>query len=216
MPSATQKLLDDAGVDVGAWLEGKIASKFTRTEETSFVTGDGAGKPRGFTTYTTATTADDARAWGTLQHVATGASGGFGTDPNGIDKLLDLIGAMKPHFLPGARFVMSRITQTKARQLTDASSAGKFVFVPSFQAGVPNTLLGYPVTLADDMPAYSTADALAVAFGNFSAGYQIVDRLGIRVLRDPYTSKPYVLFYAVKRVGGDVIDFEAIKFLKFA
>jgi HK97 family phage major capsid protein len=216
MPEATQKLLDDAGVDVGAWLEGKIASKFSRLEETAFVTGDGAGKPRGFTTYTTATTVDDSRAWGTLQHVASGSSGSFGTDPNGVNKLLDLIGSLKPHFLPGARFVMSRITQTKVRQLTDASSAGKFVFVPSFQAGVPNTLLGYPVIIADDMPAYSTANALAVAFGDFASGYQIVDRLGISVLRDPYTNKPYVRFYAVKRVGADVVDFEAIKFLKMA
>jgi HK97 family phage major capsid protein len=215
MPEATQKLLDDAGVDVESWLTGKVSSKFSRTEETSFVSGDGAGKPRGFTTYTTATTVDDSRAWGTMQHVATAANGSFGTDPTGVNVLLQVIGALKPHYLPGARFVMSRITQTKARQLTDASSAGKYVFVPSFQAGVPNTLLGYPITIADDMPAYTTTDALAVAFGNFAAGYQIVDRHGIRVLRDPYTNKPYVRFYAIKRVGGDVVDFEAIKFLKF-
>lgn len=215
MPEATQKLLDDAGVDVGAWLEGKVAEKFSRVEETAFVSGDGSGKPKGFLSYTTAATADSSRAWGTLEHVATGSSGSFGTDPTGIEKLITLIGAVKPHYLPGARFVMNRVTQTEVRTLTDASSDGKFVFVPSFQAGIPNTLLGYPIAIADDMPSYSTGDALAVAFGNFAAGYQIVDRLGIRVLRDPYTNKPYVRFYAVKRVGGDVIDFEAIKFLKF-
>lgn len=214
MPETTQKLLDDASVDVGAWLEGKIAERFSRLEETAFVTGDGAGKPRGLGSYTTAATVDDSRAWGVLEHVATGSSGSFGTDPTGVEKLITLIGRTKPHFLPGARFLMSRITQTEARTLTDASSAGKFVFVPSFQAGIPNTLLGYPISIADDMAAYSTADALAVGFGNFAAGYQIVDRVGIRVLRDPYTNKPYVRFYAVKRVGGDVIDFEAIKFLK--
>lgn len=215
MPEATQKLLDDASVDVGAWLEGKISAKFSRVEETAFVSGDGAGKPRGIFSYTTAATADSARTWGVLEHVLTGSDGTFGTDPNGIEKLLTLIGALKPHFLPGARFLMNRTTQTEVRTLTDASSAGKFVFVPSFQAGVPNTLLGYPISIADDMASFSTHDSLAVAFGNFSAGYQIVDRQGIRVLRDPYTNKPYVRFYATKRVGGDVIDFEAIKFLKF-
>lgn len=215
MPEATQKLLDDASVDVGAWLEGKIASKMSRIEETSFVTGDGAGKPRGFTTYDTAATVDDSRAWGILQHVATAQNGSFGTDPAGVQRLLQLIGALKPHFLAGARFVMSRVTQTQVRQLTDASAAGKFVFVPSFQAGVPNTLLGYPITVADDMPSYTVTNALAVAFGDFASGYQIVDRQGIRVLRDPYTNKPYVRFYAVKRVGGDVVDFESVKFLKF-
>lgn len=214
-PEATQKLLDDAGVDVGAWLEGKIASKFSRVEEVAFVTGDGAGKPRGFTTYTTAATGDDSRAWGVLEHLLTGTDNSFGTDPNGVEKLITLIGKLKPHYLPGARFLMNRVTQTEVRTLTDASSAGKFVFVPSFQAGIPNTLLGYPITIADDMPSYTTADSLALAFGNFAAGYQIVDRHGIRVLRDPFTNKPYVRFYAIKRVGGDVIDFEAIKFLKF-
>lgn len=214
MPEATQKLLDDASVDVAAWLEGKIASKFSRVEEVAFVLGDGAGKPRGLLSYPTSATEDSGRAWGVLQHVLTGASGSFGSAPNGSDKIITLVGALKPHFLAGARFVMNRTTQTAVRTLKDGDD--RYLFVPALQAGVPNTLLGFPISIADDMPSYTTSGALAIAFGNFAAGYQIVDRQGIRVLRDPYTNKPYVRFYATKRVGGDVIDFEAIKFLKFS
>lgn len=215
-PKATQALLEDASVDVEMWLAGKVERKFARLEAAAFVTGDGAGKPRGFASYTTATTADDTRAWGTFQHVATGTSGSLGTDPNGAQKLIDLVYSLKPDYLPAARFFMNRTTLAAVRKLTDASSAGKFVFVPSFVLGVPDTLLGYPVTVCQDMASYSTANALSVAFGDMGEAYQIVDRRGITVLRDPFTAKPYVVFYTTRRVGGDVVNFDALKFLKSA
>lgn len=215
-PKATQALLEDASVDVEMWLAGKVERKFARLEAAAFVTGDGAGKPRGFASYTTATTADDTRAWGTFQHVATGTSGSLGTDPNGVQKLIDLMFTLKPDYLGAARWFMNRTTLAAVRKLTDASSAGKFVFVPSFVAGVPDTLLGYPVTVCQDMASYSTANALSVAFGDMGEAYQIVDRRGITVLRDPFTAKPYVVFYTTRRVGGDVVNFDALKFLKSA
>lgn len=215
-PKATQQLLEDSVIDIEAWLAGKVARKFARLEAAAFVTGDGVGKPRGFASYTTATTADDTRAWGTFQHVASGSSGSFGTDPNGVNKLMDTLYALKPDYLMGARWFMNRTTLAKVRQLTDASASGKYVFVPSFVAGIPDTLLGYPVTVCQDMVSYSTASALGVAFGDMAETYQIVDRRGVSTLRDPFTAKPYVVFYTTRRVGGDVVNFDSMKFLKFA
>lgn len=212
-PGATQKLLDDASINVEAWLSDKVGDKMSRREATACVTGDGVGKPRGFASYTTVATADSSRAWGELEHVVTGTSGGWGTAPNGSDKLIDLVHKLKSHFRQAARFVMNRVTLGSARQL---KANGEYIWLPTMEAGQPSRLLGYPVTEAEDMATYTTASALAVAFGDFAAGYQLVDRIGIRVLRDPYTNKPYIQFYTTKRVGGDVIDFEAIKFLKFS
>lgn len=214
-PKATQKLLEDANIDVAAWLARKVGDKLGRTFNTAFVTGDGAGKPRGFASYTTAATADSSRSWGVFEHIASGSAGSFGTDPNGVQKLIDLIHSLKEVYLGNAAFYMNRTTLGKLRQLTDASSAGKFVFVPSFQAGVPDTVLGYPVRILQDMASYSTTNALAIAFGDMAETYLIVDRLGISTLVDPYTAKPYVVFYTRARVGGDVTNTESLKFLKF-
>ena len=211
-PKASQKMVNDASIDIAAWLNGKVSDKGARVQNAAFVTGTGVGQPRGFASYTTSTT----YAWGTPEHVATGTSGGWGTDPNGIQKLNTLMGLLKDTYVPGSNFFMNRTTKFSIRNLTDASSAGKFVFIPSFVAGVPDMLLGAPVVVFQDMVSYSTASALAVAYGNMSRFYQVVDRQGISVLVDPYTSKPYVVFYTTARVGGDVIDFEAMKFLKFA
>lgn len=215
-PRISQKLAEDSAIDIVGWLQGKVADKFNRLFNAAFVTGTGAGRPRGFASYTTAATADGARDWGTPEHVATGTSGGFGTDPNAITKLLSLIHAMKDGYTANAAFYMNRTTLGAVRGLTDASSAGKFVFIPSWVAGAPDTLLGYPVRKLQDMATYSTASALGIAFGDMQAAYQIVDRLGVSVLVDPYTAKPYIKYYTRARVGGDVLDFEAIKFLKFA
>lgn len=214
-PRATQKLLEDANVDVAAWHGKKVGDKIGRTSNTAFVTGNGTGKPRGFASYSTAATADASRAWGVFEHIATGSSGSFGTDPNGINKLLDLIHAMKDVYVAKGAFYWNRTTLGKARQLTDASSNGKYVFLPSFQAGMPDTFLGYPSRKLQDMATYTTASALAVAFGDMEETYQIVDRLGVTVLVDPYTAKPYVKFYTRARVGGDVVNFESLKFLMF-
>lgn len=212
MPEVTQKLLDDAAIDVESWLAGKVADKLARLEATAFVTGNGVGKPRGFASYTTAATADASRAWGVLEHVATGSNGSFGTAPNGSDKLIDLVHKLKAAYRQGATFVMNRATLGAARQL---KANGEYIWLPSLDAGQPSQLLGYPIAEAEDMATYTTTDALAIAFGNFKLGYQIVDRMGVRVLRDPFTNKPYVRFYTTRRVGGDVLHFEAIKFLKF-
>lgn len=214
-PKISQKLLEDANVDVAGWLAKKVGDKFGRGFNAAFVTGNGVGKPRGFATYATAATADGSRSWGVFEHIATGTSGGFGTDPNGINKLLDLIHAMKDVYAANGAFYMNRTTLGKARQLTDASSQGKYVFIPSFQAGTPDTFLGYPARKLQDMATYSTADALAIAFGDMQETYQIVDRLGVTTLVDPYTAKPWVVFYTRARVGGDVQNFESLKFLKF-
>lgn len=211
-PKASQKLINDANIDVAAWLNAKVADKLSRDQNVAFVTGSGVGKPRGFASYTTSTT----YAWGTPEHVATGTSGGWGTDPNGIQQLNNLMGKLKDTYVPGSAFFMNRTTKFSIRNLTDASAAGKFVFIPSFAAGVPDTLLGAPIHVLQDMASYSTASALGVAYGNMARFYQIVDRQGVSVLVDPFTSKPYVVFYTTARVGGDVVDFEAMKFLKFA
>jgi HK97 family phage major capsid protein len=211
-PKASQKLVNDASISIADWLNGKVADKLSRLQNVAFVTGSGVGQPRGFANYTTSTT----YAWGTPEHVATGSSGSWGTDPNGITKLNTLQGLLKDTYVPGAHFFMNRTTKFSIRNLTDASAAGKYVFIPSFVAGMPDMLLGAPIVVFQDMVSYSTASALAVAYGDMKRYYQIVDRQGISVLVDPYTSKPYVIFYTTARVGGDVIDFEAMKFLKFA
>lgn len=214
-PRATQKLLEDANIDVAAWLMKKVADKIGRGQNTGYVTGNGVGRPRGVASYTTAATADGSRAWGVFEHVASGTNGSFGADPNGINKFLSLIHKLKDAYLPNAAFYSNRLTLGAMRTLTDASSAGKYVFIPSFVAGMPDTFLGYPARKLQDMADYTTTDALAAAFGDMQETYQIVDRLGITVLVDPYSAKPYVEFYARARTGGDVLNFESMKFLKF-
>jgi len=209
-PRATQKMLDDSMVNVEAWLSGKVSQKFSRIENTAFVNGDGVTKPRGFLTYASGTPA--ASAWNVIEQVNTGANGAFaGSNPG--DVFHTIIGQMKADYLPGAVFATNRAGLAAARKLKDGD--GTYLWEKSFQAAQPFQLLGYPVAMFEDMPALATG-SLSFAFGNFRAGYQIVDRVGIRVLRDPFTAKPYVKFYTTKRVGGDVVNFEAIKLMRFA
>lgn len=212
MPKASQRILDDAATDVEAWLAAKVADKFARVEGAAFWTGTGAGQPRGMTTYTTATTDDSSRAWGQFQYVPSGASGDFTTTK--ADPLQDLLGAMKDRYLTNANWVMRRAVRTKLRKLKEATS-DRYLWEPSLQAGQPDRLLGYPCRIDEYMPALA-ANSLSLAFGDFREAYQIVDRLGIRTLRDPYTQKPWVLFYSTRRVGGGALNFEAVKFIKFA
>ncbi|NMF98393.2 phage major capsid protein [Aromatoleum toluolicum] len=213
MPKASQKILDDAATDVEAWLSGKIADKFARVEGTAFWTGNGAGKPMGLASYATAATADASRAWGTFEHVKTGTNGDFNATTKG-DPLHDLIGAFKDQYLQNANFVMRREVRTKIRKLKEATT-DRYLWEPSMQAGTPDRLNGYPVRIDQYMPALAT-DSLSLALGDFKEAYQIVDRMGIRTLRDPFTAKPYVVFYSTKRTGGGAVNFEAVKFLKFA
>lgn len=212
MPSATQKVLDDAVLDLESWLSMKVADKFARVENSAFVNGDGVAKPRGLLTYTMSSTVDATRPWGSFQYVATGTSGGFGTTTNGTDKLLDVIYSLKSGHRNNARWFMNRGTVGGVRKIKDGQ--GNYAWQPSTQIGQPATLLGFPVAEGEDMPAIA-ADSFSIAFGDFAETYQIVDRVGISVLRDPYTSKGSVLFYSRKRVGGGAIHFEAVKFLKF-
>ncbi|WP_366555253.1 phage major capsid protein [Aquibaculum sediminis] len=217
-PKATQKLLDDAAWNVEAWLTDKVSSRFVRQENTAFVNGDGSNKPRGFLDYTTNDKDDSARSWGKLQHVLTGANGEFldldvdtGDYPG--DCLVDVVFALKAAYRSNAVWMMPRSVVATVRKLKDAD--GNYLWQPDFQQRQGGMLLGYPIVEAEDMPEADNG-SLSIAFGDFNAGYQIVDRTGIRVLRDPYTQKGFVKFYATKRVGGDVVNFEAIKLLKFA
>lgn len=212
-PKATQKLLDDAAVDIEAWLQAKVADKFARAEASAFITGDGVGKPRGFASYTTSATGDSSRTWGTMEHVKTGVNGDFAAS-NPADHLFDLLGAFKTVYLQGAKWVTRREVIAKIRKFKEATT-NAYMWQPGLQAGQPDRLLGYPIVTAQDMPALATG-SLSLAFGDFMEGYQIVDRIGMRTLRDPYTDKPYVKFYTIRRVGGAVTNFEAIKFLYFS
>ncbi len=212
MPKATQQVLEDASLDVEAWLAAKLADRFARRENSAFVAGNGVGQPRGFTTYPTSTVDDLTRPWGTLQYVASGAAGAFAATNPG-DALIALVYALKADYRAKATWLVNRDCARRIRQFKDGQN--NYLWQPSTNAGQPDMLMGFPVVLAEDMPAIA-ANSLSVAFGNFSAGYTIVDRVGISVLRDPYSAKPHVLFYTRKRVGGDVHNFEAIKLLKFA
>jgi HK97 family phage major capsid protein len=211
-PKATQSLLDDAVVDVEAWLAEKVGSKLGRFENSEFVTG-AAARILGFAAgYTAAADSGSGVTWGQLGYVASGAAGGFAS-ANPVDKFHDLMGTLKAEYLPNARFVTRRTVITAIRKFKDGM--GNYMWLPSLVLGQPESILGHPVTRAEDMPAIG-ANSLSLAFGDFMQSYQIVDRQGVRVLRDPFTSKPYIKFYTTKRVGGGVINFEAIKLMKLA
>lgn len=210
-PKATQKILDDATLDVTAWLSGKVADKFARFEAAEFITGS-ANRIRGLALgYPVAADSGSGVTWGSVGYVASGASGAFASS-NPADKIFDLIGCLKQAYLTNARFLTRRSVITAIRKLKDGQ--GNYLWQPSLVAGQPEQIAGYPVTLAEDMPALAS-DSYSMAFGDFAEAYTIVDRHGIRVLRDPYTSKPFVKFYTTKRVGGGVVNFEAYKLMKF-
>lgn len=211
-PKATQQLLDDANVDVEAWLSGKVGNKLGRFENTEFVTG-AANKIRGFAAgYTFTADTGAGVTWGEIGYTTTGVAGDFAAANPG-DKLHDVVGLLKNAYLPNARWITRRSVITKIRKFKVGT--GEYLWQPSFVAGQPETLGGYPVARMEDMPALG-ANSYSLAFGDLGQAYQIVDRQGIRVLRDPFTAKPYIKFYTTKRTGGGVVNFEAIKFLKFA
>ena len=204
---ATQKLLDDASINMEAWLASKVSEKFARDEAAAFVNGNGVVKPRGFLTYPDGTTLP-----GTIERFDTGVDGAFAAAPNGGDVLINALYGLKAQYRANATWFMNRATLTLTRKLKD--SDGAYLWSPGIAAGQPATLLGYPVASFEDMPDPAT-DSLSIAVGDMREAYQIVDRLGIRTLRDPYSAKPYVEFYTIKRVGGDVVNFEAIKLIEF-
>jgi HK97 family phage major capsid protein len=207
-PRITQKLLDDSMVNVEAWLADKVSTKFARKENAAFVNGDGVGKPRGFLTYASGTTLP-----GTIEQRNTGVSGGFATGSAAADILISTIYGLKQGYRSGSNWFMPRSATAEVRKLK--ASDGSYLWQPGIMAGQPATLLGYSVIEFEDMPDIA-ADSLSIAFGDMNEAYQIVDRVGVRVLRDPYTAKPYIKFYTTKRVGGDVLNFEAIKLISFS
>ncbi|MBG0800826.1 phage major capsid protein [Methylocystis sp. H4A] len=210
MPAATQALLDDAVVDIEQWIAEEVQAAFAEQEGAAFVSGDGVNKPKGFLSY--ATVADASWTWGNVGYVATGAAGAFAaSDPS--DALVNLVYALRAGFRQNGKFVMGRRAQSLVRQFK--TTTGDYIWAPPATADAGASLMNFPVVEGEDMPD-PAANSLSIAFGDFERGYVVVDRVGIRVLRDPYSAKPYVLFYTTKRVGGGVQNFEAIKLLKFA
>ena len=218
-PLISQKMLEDNAINIETWLLGKKDDKMGRTENTAFVAGNGVGKPRGFLDYKAdAVTTDDAtRKWGVLQYVATGASAGFptisGKTASDYGPLADIIAKLNPAYRQGAVWVMNRQTEAELRKLKD-DDANSLLGLNLRDGATGFQCLNFPIVTAEDVPDIA-ADSFSLAFGNFNQGYLIVDRLGTSVLRDPYSSKPYVGFYMRRRVGGDVSNFDAIKLMKF-
>ena len=204
-PQATQTSLDDVFFNVEQWLSEEIAREFAEKEGAAFLSGDGTNKPKGILAATMALTGDDVRAFGQLQNIKSGAAGTFAGD-----NLIDLIYSLKRGYRQNASFMMNGLTVAKARKLKD--NDGNYLWQPGLQQGQPSTLLGHGIEENEDMPD-AVADANAILFGDFKRGYTIVDRMGTRVLRDPFTNKPYVGFYTTKRVGGMLTDSNAIKVL---
>jgi HK97 family phage major capsid protein len=209
MPAATQTLLDDAVVDVDAWIAAEVETAFAEQEGAAFVAGDGVAKPRGFLAYERVANAN--WSWGRIGTVPTGVAGGFPPQAP-ADVLIELVHAVKAGYRQNATFVMNRKTQSALRKLKDGQ--GNYLWQLPSAAGASATLMNFPLVEAEDMPDIA-AGAPAIAFGDFRRGYLVIDRTGVRVLRDPYSAKPYVLFYVTKRVGGGVQDFAAIKLLTF-
>ncbi|MBO9444699.1 phage major capsid protein [Ruegeria sp. R14_0] len=205
LPKASQRLLDDSAFDVEGWLAGRIADKFARAEAAAFISGDGADKPKGILDH--AKVDNDVWTWGNIGYVPTGIAGGVEADA-----IVDVVYALGAQYRVNGTFVMNSKTAGLIRKLKD--SDGRFLWSDGLAAGEPARLMGYPVLIAEDMPDAGT-DSFSIAFGDFQAGYTIAERPDLRVLRDPFSAKPHVLFYATKRVGGDVSDFAAIKLVKF-
>jgi HK97 family phage major capsid protein len=210
MPAATATLLEDSAVNIDQWIAQEVEQVFAAQEGTAFVSGDGSNKPKGFLDYTTVD--NDSWTWGNIGYIASGAAGDFpASDPS--DVLVDLIYAVNAGYRQNGNFVMNRKTQSLIRKFKD--TGGSYLWQPPAVAGGRASLMTFPVIEAEDMPDIA-ADSLSIAFGDFNRGYLVVDRAGVSVLRDPYSAKPYVLFYTTKRVGGGVQDFDAIKVMKFA
>ena len=205
LPKASQRLLDDSAFDIESWLAGRIADKFARAEASAFISGDGVDKPRGFLDHTAI--ANDSWNWGNIGYEVTGADGQV--TPEAI---VDVVYALGAEYRANATFVLNSKTAGHVRKLKDAD--GRFLWSDGLAAGEPARLMGYPVLICEDMPDPAT-DSFSIAFGDFAAGYTVAERPDLRVLRDPFSAKPHVLFYATKRVGGDVTDFAAIKLIKF-
>ncbi len=209
MPAATQALLDDSIVNIDEWIAREVETVFAEQETDAFLNGDGITRPKGILSYTKV--AQGSWSWGNTGYIASGVAGGFAAS-NPTDKIVDLIYATKAGYRQNAKFLVSRATQAQVRKFKDAQ--GNYLWQPAATADGNAMLLNFPVVESEYMPDIAT-DAFAMGFGDFKRGYLIVDRVGVRILRDPYSTKPYVLFYTTKRVGGGMQDFDAIKLMKF-
>jgi len=208
-PAASQTMLDDGAFDIESWLASEIAIEFARAEGAAFISGSGTNQPEGFLTAASSTAEDGVRAFGSVQYIGSGDAAGFDSAPDA--KLIDLIHSLKSGHRQGASFVMNSATLATVRKLK--TTDGAFLWQPGLVEGQPDRLLGYPVVEAEDMPDVASGE-FPIAFGNFRHGYLIAEHAATRVLRDPFTNKPFVHFYATKRVGGQVLDSNAIKLLK--
>lgn len=206
-PRATQTMLDDAGFDIEGWLTKKVSQRFVRQENTVFVAGDGSKRPKGFTDYAASADADVYER-NTVGQLETAGSGVIVSDD-----IKSLVGLLKEDYQDNAVFGMKRSTWTDITKLKDTQNRYLFDMISNLRDGDIMQLLGQPVVLMNDMPAI-TANALSVAYADFREFYTIIDRMGIRILRDPFTAKPFVKFYTTKRVGGAVTNYEAGKLLK--
>ncbi len=210
MPKASQRLLDDAAFDVEGWLGQKIATRFIRAEASAFINGTGIDQPKGILLPTKV--ANDTWTWGSLGYIPTGAASDFAST-NPIDCIVSLVYSLAADYRANATFVMNSKTAGAVRKIKDTE--GRFMWSDGLAAGQPATLMGYRVLISEDMPDIA-ANSYPIAFGDFKAGYTIAERPDLRILRDPFSAKPNVLFYASKRVGGDITDYAAIKLLKVA
>ncbi len=205
-PQATQTMLDDAFFNVEDWINSELAIEFAEQEEIAFTSGNGTKKPKGFLAYASSLDDDKTRAFGTLQHILSGAAAGVTADA-----IIKLVYTLRKVHRNGAKFMMNNNSLFAVRILKD--SEGNYLWRPGLELGQPSSLAGYGVAENEQMPDIA-ADAKAIAFGNFKRGYTIVDRIGTRILRDPYTKKPFVGFYTTKRTGGMLVDSQAIKLLQ--
>jgi HK97 family phage major capsid protein len=208
-PASSQSMLDDAAFDLEGWLASEIAMEFARAEGTAFINGTGINQPLGFLSSPVSLAGDSVRPFGTLQYIGSGDEEGFDLSPE--NRLIDLVHTLKAGYRQGACWVMNSTTLSEMRKLKTAD--GAFLWQAGLVEGQPDRLLGYPVVEAEDMPGIETG-MFPIAFGNFKAGYLIAERSATTILRDPFTNKPFVHFYATKRVGGQVLDSAAIKLLR--
>lgn len=209
MPKATQRLLDDASFDLETWLAERIAEKFARAEAAAFITGNGVDKPRGLLSHPMAPVATATEAQ--IGHVSTGVAGDFAAAAP-ANALIDLVYALGAPYRANATFLMNSRVAGMVRKLRDGD--GRYLWADSLAAGEPARLLGYPVLICEDMPNPANLSK-SIAFGDFRQAYTIAERPDLRILRDPFSAKPHVLFYASKRIGGGVVDPRAVKLLNF-
>ncbi|HDL6852821.1 TPA: phage major capsid protein [Yersinia enterocolitica] len=205
-PQATQTMLDDGFFDVEAWINSSLSLEFSEQEEIAFTNGTGVLKPKGFLAYTSTDEKDSVREFGKLQHLLSGAAAAVTAD-----SIIQMIYTLRKVHRNGAKFMMNNNSLFKIRILKD--ERGDYLWRPGLELDQPSMLAGYGIAENEQMPDI-VADAKAIAFGNFKRGYTIVDRIGTRILRDPYTNKPFVGFYTTKRTGGMLADSQAIKLLK--